>query len=238
MDKMELRYNSGNILNEEVHKIGIIALGSFLENHGSALPIDTDAKIASYIGLNVSILTGAKFLGVVIPSTEYSYVKHGIHNSPNEVVEYIKIMIEHSKKIGINKFLIINCHGGNTLIKDLISELNDKKTSVILENVCFTHAAFEEIAIGYAVGILSEDKMKTHSFKTYPEIGMIGLTEARLKNTDIDNEAKILEEKGAIFLDKNYGKTLLKNLINNHVEIVKKMSEGDSNVGRLPITRL
>ena len=46
---VELRVNAGNVKNPNVHKIGIIALGSHLENHGPALPIDTDAKIASYI---------------------------------------------------------------------------------------------------------------------------------------------------------------------------------------------
>ncbi|MBO7731294.1 MAG: creatinine amidohydrolase, partial [Methanobrevibacter sp.] len=41
---VELRVNAGNVKNPNVHKIGIIALGSHLENHGPALPIDTDAK--------------------------------------------------------------------------------------------------------------------------------------------------------------------------------------------------
>ena len=35
----ELRYRAGNIRDPGVHKIGIIALGSHLENHGPALPI-------------------------------------------------------------------------------------------------------------------------------------------------------------------------------------------------------
>ena len=51
----KLRFFAGNIKNENVHKIGIIALGSHLENHGPALPIDTDAKIASYIAFNASL---------------------------------------------------------------------------------------------------------------------------------------------------------------------------------------
>ena len=37
----ELRYRAGKIKNPRVHKIGVIALGSHLENHGPALPIDT-----------------------------------------------------------------------------------------------------------------------------------------------------------------------------------------------------
>ena len=34
---VELRVNAGNVKNPNVHKIGIIALGSHLENHGPAL---------------------------------------------------------------------------------------------------------------------------------------------------------------------------------------------------------
>ena len=52
---VELRVNAGNVKNPNVHKIGIIALGSHLENHGPALPIDTDAKIASYIAFHLGI---------------------------------------------------------------------------------------------------------------------------------------------------------------------------------------
>lgn len=220
---MELRRGSGNILNENVHEIGIIALGSFLENHGSALPIDTDAKIASYISLNVSILTGAKFLGVVIPSTEYSYVKHGVHDSIEDVVNYIQYIIENAVKIGIKTFLIVNCHGGNTIIKDSLEKLNNSEITVTLESVCMTHAATDEVSLAYAVGILSEEKMKEHSFEKYPEIGMVGLTEARMKNVHIDNEAKSVEKDG-VFLDKERGKLLLNTLINNYVDLVTKMS--------------
>ena len=52
---VELRVNAGNVKNPNVHKIGIIALGSHLENHGPALPIDTDAKIASYIAFRAAL---------------------------------------------------------------------------------------------------------------------------------------------------------------------------------------
>nr|A9A8V8.1 RecName: Full=2-amino-5-formylamino-6-ribosylaminopyrimidin-4(3H)-one 5'-monophosphate deformylase; Short=FAPy deformylase; AltName: Full=Formamide hydrolase [Methanococcus maripaludis C6] len=219
---VDLRYGSGNIFDEKVHEIGIIALGSFLENHGSALPIDTDAKIASYIALNVSIITGAKFLGVVIPSTEYSYVKHGIHDSIEDVITYIKYLIENGRKIGINKFLIVNCHGGNTIILDELSKLNFDDCFIQMESVCLTHAATEEVSLGYAVGILSEDKMKTHNPKIYEEIGMVGLKEAREKNEAIDLEAKSVEKNG-VFLDKTHGKSLLNDLITNYVEIVRNM---------------
>ena len=224
---MELRLKSGKILNKKVHEIGIIALGSFLENHGSVLPIDTDAKIASYISLKVSILTGAKFLGVVLPSTEYDYVKHGIHNKPEEVVEYIKFLIKEGKKIGIKKFLIINCHGGNVLISDLLNDLeNQFNVLVKLKNITFTHASTEEVSVGYVIGIADESKLNEHDFNKYPEIGMVGLKEARKNNIYIDNEAKTVEKFG-VKIDAELGNNILKKSISECVEMVKKLINED-----------
>ena len=209
-DIKNLRLSSGKIINKNVHQIGIIALGSYLENHGTVLPIDTDIKIASYIALNVAIRTGAKFLGCVLPSTEYDYVKHGIHNTPNEVVEYINFLVEQGKKIGINKFLIINCHGGNTIIREL---QNFPPKQIKLKNITFTHASTEELSVGYVIGIADKTKLKEHNPKDYPEIAMIGLTEARKNNIHIDNEAKIAEKKG-ITINEDLGNKILKNAIN------------------------
>ena len=77
----ELRYRAGNIRNPEVHKVGIIALGSHLENHGPALPIDTDAKIGAHIAFQSSLKCGAKFLGIIYPAYELDEIDHGIHVS-------------------------------------------------------------------------------------------------------------------------------------------------------------
>jgi 2-amino-5-formylamino-6-ribosylaminopyrimidin-4(3H)-one 5'-monophosphate deformylase len=218
---MQLRLSSGKILNEKVHEIGIIALGSFLENHGSALPIDTDAKIASYIALKTAILTGAKFLGVVIPSTEYPYVKHGIHNKPEEVVDFIKFLIKEGKKIGIKKFLIVNCHGGNVLIGRFLNDLEKEfNVEVKMKNITFTHAATEEVSVGYVIGISDENKMDEHNFIKYPEIGMVGLKEARENNKFIDEEAKVVEKEG-VRMDKELGEKILNQAIKECVEIVK-----------------
>jgi 2-amino-5-formylamino-6-ribosylaminopyrimidin-4(3H)-one 5'-monophosphate deformylase len=224
---MELRLNSGKILNKKVHKIGIIALGSFLENHGSVLPIDTDAKIASYISLKVSILTGAKFLGVVLPSTEYDYVNHGIHNKPEEVVEYIKFLIKEGMKIGVKKFLIINCHGGNVLISNLLNDLENQFNVIVkLKNITFTHASTEELSVGYVIGIADESKLNEHDFNKYPEIGMVGLKEARKNNIYIDNEAKTVEKYG-VKIDAELGNNILKKSISECVEMVKKLINED-----------
>lgn len=75
----KLRYSAGKITNENVHKVGIITLGSHLENHGPALPIDTDAKIGANIALKASLECGAKFLGIIYPAHEIDEIDHDIH---------------------------------------------------------------------------------------------------------------------------------------------------------------
>ncbi|ENN96653.1 creatininase [Methanocaldococcus villosus KIN24-T80] len=219
----KLRLNSGKVLNERVHKVGILAMGSFLENHGAVLPIDTDIKIASYIALKASILTGAKFLGVVIPSTEFSYVKHGIHNKPEDVVNYLKFIINWGKKIGIEEFIIVNCHGGNVIINDYIKDLEKElKVKIWKIDFFFTHAATEEVSIGYVIGIVEGSIEEHNKFNKYPEVGMVGLEEARKMNKDIDEEAKKVEKNGVI-IDENLGKKLLDKAIEKVVNKIKSL---------------
>ncbi|ADG12964.1 Creatininase [Methanocaldococcus infernus ME] len=212
-----LRLNGGKILNEKVHEIGVIAMGSYLENHGSALPIDTDIKIASYVSLMACIKTGAKFLGTVIPSTEYSYVKHGIHNKVSDIVEYLTFLLTWAKRIGIKKVIIVNCHGGNILAEKEIKEL-ENLINIKIKFLSFplTHAATEELSIGYVIGIANKEKMKEHKPENYAEIGMVGLREAREKNKEIDEEAKRVEKEG-VKIDEELGKKLLDEFINKVV---------------------
>ncbi|WP_457613419.1 2-amino-5-formylamino-6-ribosylaminopyrimidin-4(3H)-one 5'-monophosphate deformylase [Methanocaldococcus sp.] len=220
---VELRLSSGKIINKNVHKIGVIALGSFLENHGAVLPIDTDIKIASYIALNASILTGAKFLGVVIPSTEYEYVKHGIHNTIEEILDYLKFMINWGKKIGVEEIIIVNCHGGNVLIEGHLKNL-EKELDVGIEmiNITFTHASTEEVSVGEVIGISDIKRLEEHTnFEKYPEVGMVGLKEARKNNPIIDREAEEVEKFG-VKADKELGRSILKNAIE---KVVKKIEE-------------
>ena len=95
---VELRVNAGNVKNPNVHKIGIIALGSHLENHGPALPIDTDAKIASYIAFKAALESGAKFLGVVYPAHEIKEINHGIHVSLDDLTDEIVNVLKSAKR--------------------------------------------------------------------------------------------------------------------------------------------
>ena len=222
-DRLELRWNAGNIIDKRVHEVGVIALGSFLENHGPVLPIDTDAKIASYIALKVSLITGAKFLGVVLPSTEYPYVKHGVHNKPEEVVDYLRFILSWSRRLCIKKVLIVNCHGGNALISKYLGDLEKEfNIRIVMKNITFIHAGTEEVSLGSVIGIARADKIGDHHHSRYPEIGMAGLKEARESNKLIDRDAKVVERYG-VKIDRKLGEAILKRSIEECVECIREL---------------
>lgn len=122
---IKLRYSSGKLLSPEVHKIGIMAIGSHLENHGAALPIDTDSKIASYLAFQASIRTGAKFIGILYAATEYDYVKHGVHMSADDLVkkELIPTLNSARNNLNLEAVVLVNGHGGNVPIKDYLADI-------------------------------------------------------------------------------------------------------------------
>lgn len=213
---VQLHYESGNVISPEVHQIGILALGSHLENHGAALPIDTDAKIASYLALEASFQTGAKFIGVLYAATEFPYIKHGIHISTEELVEkHLKSTLRSAKKcLQLEKVVIVNGHGGNVPVKDYLKDLEEELDLKIVFNnkiveIEGPHAGSGELSMAMILGLLDERKLKEHcNVKEYGEVGMVAFAEARAKDEGIDKGAKLLEKEG-IYLDPVLGQSLI-----------------------------
>ena len=227
---MRLKYDSGNVISPKVHQIGVLALGSPLENHGSVLPIDTDSKIASYIALNSSIKTGAAFIGIIPAGTEYSYVEHGIHLKKEDIInnQIIPFIKNNKEKLQLEKIVIVNAHGGNNLIQPEIEYIEKKtKTQIIFNNSIIenedAHASTVELSMGKALGIADINRLDEHKDTIlHPEVAMIGLKKARINNKEIDNEAKIVEENG-FKIDETHGKYLLDNAIENVIKDIKKL---------------
>lgn len=230
MSDIELKYDSGNVLSKNVHKIGIIALGSHRENHGSALPIDTDSKIAAHVALNVATKTGATFLGIFYAATEYDYVKHGIHLKKDDLIynQIIPQLINARNMLNIEKVIIVNGHGGNNLILDEIETISKKtKLNIFFDNSIIEnegpHACTGELSMGKILGLIDESRIVEHNnFKKHPEVGMVGLTQARESNSIIDEEAKIIQEKG-FAVDEKLGKELLSNAEKRIIENIKTL---------------
>ena len=225
-----LKYESGNVISSKVHGIGILAIGSPLENHGAALPIDTDSKIAAYIGLQASLITGANFLGVLYAATEYPYINHGVHLKPEDLVnkQLIPTLKSAKKCLNLDTIVLVNGHGGNLPIKDYLNDIN-KKTglNIVFNNKIIeiegSHAGTGEISIGALLGFLDVSKIKEHTdFDKYPEVGMVGFKEAREIDEGIDKGARQIEQLG-VSVDMNLGETLLEAAIVDVINDVKKI---------------
>ncbi|AUB54858.1 creatinine amidohydrolase [Methanobacterium subterraneum] len=227
---IKLRYSSGKLLSPEVHKIGIMAIGSHLENHGAALPIDTDSKIASYLAFQASIRTGAKFIGILYAATEYDYVKHGVHMSADDLVkkELIPTLNSARNNLNLEAVVLVNGHGGNVPIKDYLADIEKELGIRMIFNnriveIEGPHAGTGELSMGVVLGMADESRLNEHcQFEEYPEVGMIGLPEARQQNKGIDDGACQVENEG-IVVDLEVGENLLETAITDIVKDVQSI---------------
>jgi 2-amino-5-formylamino-6-ribosylaminopyrimidin-4(3H)-one 5'-monophosphate deformylase len=227
---MELRYSSGNVISPEVHEIGVLAVGSHLENHGAALPIDTDSKIAAYLALQASLISGAKFLGILHAATEYDYVKHGIHIDAQKLAEdqLFTALSSAKKYLNIKKVVLVNGHGGNVPLMDHIGEIEKElKLRIVFNNKIVEiegpHAGTGELSMGNILKIVDESKLQEHcDFKKYPEVGMVGLEEARDINEGINDGARTVEKEG-VCIDMELGKQLLDIAVEDIIGDIKRL---------------
>ncbi len=226
---VELRYSSGKIVSPKVHTVGVLALGSHLENHGAALPIDTDSKIASHLALQAALKTGAKYLGILYTATEYDYVQHGTHVTIKILVENnLKPTLQNAQKyLEIEKIVLVNAHGGNYPVKNYLKQLGRELNLEIVFNnkiveIEGAHAGTGELSIGAVLGIVDANRLNEHcNFDEYPEVGMVGLKEAREASEGINREAQEMERTGAC-VDLDQGEYLLEIAIEDIIgDIIK-----------------
>ena len=225
----ELRYRAGNIKNPEVHKIGIIALGSHLENHGPALPIDTDAKIGAHIALQASLQTGAKFLGIIFPAYELDTIDHGIHVSLEELKENVIITLNNAKKfLDVEKVIIINAHGGNIPLVGELWDIEDKTgLAIVFNNKVISsegpHGGSGELSMAKVLGIINEEEVINQAnVNEYEEVGLHGFKQAREDDPNIEEGARDIEENG-VYVDEDYGNRLFSLAINSVLLDVEKL---------------
>lgn len=178
-------------------EIGVLAMGSHKERHGAALPQDTDAKLATYVAQEAAKITGAKFLGVLYSSYELQGIDTGDHHPIEVVLEELSSALLNAKQmLGIKAAVIVNAHGGNVPIKEKLGALEKKlKMKVVFNNTLVDlegpHAATGELSMGLAIGITDRSKLLEHAnFSAYPEVGFVGLEEARRRYKWANDQAK------------------------------------------------
>ena len=225
----ELRYRAGKIRDPGVHKIGIIALGSHLENHGPALPIDTDAKIAAHIAFQAALESGAKFLGIIFPAYELDTIDHGVHVSLDVLKENVIDTLNSAKKfLDIEKVIIVNAHGGNLPLMSELWEIEDETgLAITFNNKIISsegpHAGSGELSMAKVLGILNELELENQAnVHEYEEVGLYGFKQARKDDPNIEAGAKDVEENG-VYVDEDYGKRLFNLAINTVLFDVEKL---------------
>lgn len=229
-DKMaELRYRAGKIRDPGVHKIGIIALGSHLENHGPALPIDTDAKIGAHIAFQASLQTGAKFLGIIFPAYELDTIDHGVHVSLDVLKENVINTLNSAKKfLNIEKAVIVNAHGGNIPLMAELWDIEDKTDmAIVFNNKVISsegpHGGSGELSMAKVLGIIDEDEVINQAnINEYEEVGLYGFKQAREDDPNIEEGAKDVEENG-VYVDEEYGQRLFSLAINSVIFDIEKL---------------
>ena len=225
----ELRYRAGKIKDPQVHKIGIIALGSHLENHGPALPIDTDAKIGAHIAFQASLLSGAKFLGIIFPAYELDTIDHGVHVSLEELKENVISTLNSAKKfLDIEKVVIVNAHGGNIPLVAELWDIEDKTgLSITFNNKVISsegpHGGSGELSMAKVLGIVNENELENQAnVHEYEEVGLHGFTQARRDDPNIEEGALDVEENG-VYIDEDYGNRLFNLAINAVLFDIEKL---------------
>lgn len=184
-------------------KIGVMALGSHEEKHGAALPPDTDAKLASYVAQEAAKRSGAKFIGVLYSSYELPGIETGTHQTMNELLDELTAALSNAEKtLGIEGVVLVNGHGGNKPLAEKLpgveSELGLKilfnNTLVMIEGA---HAATGELSMGAALGLTKTSEMSEQGdFTQNPEVGFVGLAEARKRYKWADEQAKEVTRLG------------------------------------------
>ena len=229
-DKMaELRYRAGKIRDPGVHKIGIIALGSHLENHGPALPIDTDAKIGAHIAFQASLQTGAKFLGIIFPAYELDTIDHGVHVSLDVLKENVINTLNSAKKfLNVEKAVIVNAHGGNIPLMAELWDIEDKTDmAIVFNNKVISsegpHGGSGELSMAKVLGIIDEDEVINQAnVNEYEEVGLYGFKQAREDDPNIEEGARDVEENG-VYVDEEYGQRLFSLAINSVIFDIEKL---------------
>jgi 2-amino-5-formylamino-6-ribosylaminopyrimidin-4(3H)-one 5'-monophosphate deformylase len=199
----------------EPEEIGIMALGSHEERHGAALPLDTDVKFATYVAQEAAKKTGAKSIGVLYSSYELEGIETGIHQPMNVVLDELSAALRNAKRaLGIKAVVLVNGHGGNEPLRERLPALEaELGLRIVFNNTIVDlegpHAATGELSMGLAIGITDPSRMSKHvNFAEHPEVGFIGLEEARKLYPWAEMQAQEVSKFG-LRMNRYLGKKLL-----------------------------
>lgn len=162
--KTEYRYNrlTWDEMNDaiEMEKVILLPTGS-TEQHGKHLPLDVDVFLAESVCLEVGKRAPDKVL--VLPPISYGLNRHHIdfpgtiHIEPDVFVNFCLNITKSVAYHGFKKILLVNGHGSNTPLIDLVA----RKTVLETDSLC---AALTYITLAMeAFGEVKESEVMAHA---------------------------------------------------------------------------
>jgi len=212
-------------------EVGVLALGSHEERHGAALPPDTDARLATHVALEAARRAGVRFWGTIRASYELPHIHTGRHQTLGELLGELREKLMEAKKTGIGGVVLVNAHGGNDVLREHIERLGDETglrlvfntTAVELEG---PHAASGELSMAAVIGVADRSRLDEHvDFNRYPEVGFVGLEEARERYPWAEEHAREVEREG-VRIDEFLGEKLLACAIADVVNDIRELQAG------------
>jgi creatinine amidohydrolase len=162
--KTEYRYNrlSWPDMNDAIaaQKLVILPTGS-TEQHGKHLPIDVDVFLCETVCLEVGKRAPDQVL--VLPPVSYGLNLHHIdlpgtiHIEPEVFIAFCLNITKSVAYHGFQKILIVNGHGSNTPLIDLVA----RKTVLQTKSLCFATNYFSFASEAFEK--LRETKVKAHA---------------------------------------------------------------------------
>lgn len=162
--KTEYRYNrlTWDEMNDaiEMEKVILLPTGS-TEQHGKHLPLDVDVFLAESVCLEVGKRVPDKVL--VLPPISYGLNRHHIdfpgtiHIEPDVFINFCLNITKSVAYHGFKKILLVNGHGSNTPLIDLVA----RKTVLETDSLC---AALTYITLAMeAFGEVKESEVMAHA---------------------------------------------------------------------------
>jgi 2-amino-5-formylamino-6-ribosylaminopyrimidin-4(3H)-one 5'-monophosphate deformylase len=211
------------------NKVGVLALGSYHERHGAALPLDTDVKLASHVAREAAKRSGARFIGALYSSYELPGIETGTHQPMDVVLHELSTALANARQLlGIEGVVLVNGHGGNNPIAEKLPALEGKLRLRLVFNSTLSklagpHASTGELSMGAAIGITDFSKLAEQGdFTLCPEVGFVGLTEARRRYPWLEKQAQEVTKLG-VRADSYLGQKLLECAIVDVVNTIREL---------------
>ena len=124
---------------------------------------------------------------------------------------------------------MVNAHGGNKPLRDHLKKLERDvglrlRLNTRMNELEGPHAGTGELSMGASIGIAEASKLAEHlDFGRHPEVGFVGLREARQRYPWAERHARELLERG-VRIDEALGARLLELSIASVVEDIQRLA--------------